>query len=103
MMTQEAVQVQEKVTVKDLNVYYYAFHALKNASLNVPEHRVTALIGPSGCGKSTFLRALNRMHDLTLGARVTGSVTIDGEDIYAPGVNPVMVRYNVGMVFQRPN
>jgi len=100
---QEEVAIREKVAVKDLNVYYYAFHALKDASLAMPEQRVTALIGPSGCGKSTFLRALNRMHDLTLGARVTGSVEVDGEDIYAPAVNPVMVRYRIGMVFQRPN
>ena len=103
MIMQEEVAIREKVAVKDLNVYYYAFHALRDASLAMPEQRVTALIGPSGCGKSTFLRALNRMHDLTLGARVTGSVEVDGEDIYAPAVNPVMVRYRIGMVFQRPN
>ena len=62
-----------------------------------------ALIGPSGCGKSTFIRALNRMHDLTPGARVVGSVLLDGDDIYAPGVDPVTIRHRIGMVFQRPN
>jgi phosphate transport system ATP-binding protein len=67
------------------------------------ENSVTALIGPSGCGKSTFLRALDRMHDLTPGARVTGQILLDGEDIYAPGSDPVVIRHRIGMVFQRPN
>jgi phosphate transport system ATP-binding protein len=92
-----------KMKIDDLNVYYGAFHALKHANLNVPDRHVMALIGPSGCGKSTFLRALNRMHDLTPGARVTGTVTLDGNDIYAPGIDPVTVRHRIGMVFQRPN
>jgi phosphate transport system ATP-binding protein len=95
--------VTVKVDVEDLNVYYGAFHAMKNAQLRVSERRVTALIGPSGCGKSTFLRALNRMHDLTPGARVTGSVSLDGMNIYDPSVDPVVVRHRIGMVFQRPN
>lgn len=95
--------IEPKVEVRDLNVYYGSFHALKDASLDVEQHQVTALIGPSGCGKSTFLRALNRMHDLTPGARVTGTVLLDGADIYAPSVNPVRIRRRVGMVFQRPN
>ena len=69
----------------------------------MPENRVTALIGPSGCGKSTFIRAFNRMHDLTPGARVEGHVLLDGQDIYAPDVDPVTIRHRVGMVFQRPN
>jgi phosphate transport system ATP-binding protein len=89
--------------IDDLNVYYGAFHAIKHANLDVPDRHVMALIGPSGCGKSTFLRALNRMHDLTPGARVTGTVTLDGNDIYAPGIDPVTVRHRIGMVFQRPN
>jgi phosphate transport system ATP-binding protein len=93
----------DKVTVKDMDIFYGAFHAIKRASLNIPEKRVMALIGPSGCGKSTFLRALNRMHDLTPGARVTGSVTLDGVNMYAPDVDPVVVRHRIGMVFQRPN
>ena len=92
-----------KLEVSDLNVYYGAFRAIKDASLAVPEKRVTALIGPSGCGKSTFVRALNRMHDLMPGVRVKGRVLLDGEDIYAPGVDPVEIRYRIGMVFQRPN
>jgi phosphate transport system ATP-binding protein len=92
-----------KVDVDDMDVYYGSFHAIKNASLDVPEHRVMALIGPSGCGKSTFLRALNRMHDLTPGAKVTGHVTLDGVDIYGPTMDPVSIRHRIGMVFQRPN
>jgi phosphate transport system ATP-binding protein len=101
------VDVQDATTVKvdieDLNVYYGAFHAMKNANLEVAQQRVTALIGPSGCGKSTFLRALNRMHDLTPGARVTGKVELDGMNIYDSAVDPVVVRHRIGMVFQRPN
>jgi phosphate transport system ATP-binding protein len=92
-----------KMKAADLNVYYGAFHALKHADLDIPKGHVMALIGPSGCGKSTFLRALNRMHELTLGARVTGTVTLDGQDIYGRGVDPVTVRHRIGMVFQRPN
>jgi phosphate transport system ATP-binding protein len=92
-----------KLKVANMDVYYGSFHAIKHADLDVPKCRVTALIGPSGCGKSTFLRALNRMHDLTPGARVTGEVTLDGTDIYAPAIDPVMVRHRIGMVFQRPN
>jgi phosphate transport system ATP-binding protein len=93
----------EKMRIEGLNVFYGSFHALKNAALSVAENKVTALIGPSGCGKSTFLRALNRMHDLTPGARVTGSVVLDGQDIYAPSIDAVTIRHRIGMVFQRPN
>ncbi|HEX6797625.1 MAG TPA: phosphate ABC transporter ATP-binding protein PstB [Ktedonobacterales bacterium] len=92
-----------KLQIGDLNVFYGAHHALRDVSMLVPERQVTALMGPSGCGKSTFLRALNRMHDLTPTARVTGVVRLDGEDIYAPGVDVVRVRQRVGMVFQRAN
>ena len=92
-----------KLRVENMDVHYGTFHAIKNASLAVPVNRVMALIGPSGCGKSTFIRALNRMHDLTPGARVTGHVLLDDRDIYAPDVDPVTVRYRIGMVFQRPN
>jgi phosphate transport system ATP-binding protein len=95
--------MEAKLCVDSLDVYYGSFHAIKSASLRVGENCVTALIGPSGCGKSTFIRALNRMHDLTPGARVSGTVLLDGEDIYAPDVDPVTVRYRIGMVFQRPN
>jgi len=92
-----------KLQVEDLDVFYGPFQAIKNASLDVPENRVTALIGPSGCGKSTFIRALNRMHDLQPDVKVDGRVILDGEDIYAPGVDPVAIRHRIGMVFQRPN
>jgi len=92
-----------KLEARDLNIYYGNFHAIKNAQLSVPEHTVQALIGPSGCGKSTFLRALNRMHDLTPEARVDGHVFLDGEDIYAGNVDAVTIRHRIGMVFQRPN
>src|SRR5690348_683483 len=98
-----AVSTEAKIDVEKLDVYYGAFHAIKGASLKVPANRVMALIGPSGCGKSTFIRALNRMHDLTPGARVEGSVKLDDRDIYGPDVDPVTVRYRIGMVFQRPN
>ena len=93
----------DKMKATDLNIYYGSFQAIKNAQLSVPDRKVMALIGPSGCGKSTFLRSLNRMHDLTPGARVEGSVTLDGNDIYGEGVDPVTVRHRIGMVFQRPN
>jgi len=98
-----SVGTKEKLKAEHLKIFYGSFQAIKDASLNMRAQSVTALIGPSGCGKSTFLRALNRMHDLTPGARVDGSVTLDGEDIYAPGADPVVIRHRIGMVFQRPN
>ena len=97
------VATAAKLCVEDLNVYYGEFQAIKDATMRVPENCVMALIGPSGCGKSTFIRALNRMHDLTPGARVEGCVTLDGSNIYAGDVDPVSIRHRVGMVFQRPN
>ncbi|MDP9110289.1 MAG: phosphate ABC transporter ATP-binding protein PstB [Candidatus Eremiobacteraeota bacterium] len=97
------IPTSTKLEVRNVNVYYGEFQAIKNAQLSVPANRVMALIGPSGCGKSTFIRALNRMHDLTPEARVVGQVLLDNEDIYASGVDPVMVRHRIGMVFQRPN
>jgi phosphate transport system ATP-binding protein len=95
--------VANKITVQSLNGYYGPFHALKNVALDVQENEILALIGPSGCGKSTFLRCLNRMNDLIDGFRVTGSIRLDGEDINASDVDPVVLRTRVGMVFQRPN
>ena len=95
--------VADKMKIENLDIFYGSFQAMKKANLDVPDRRVMALIGPSGCGKSTFLRALNRMHDLTPGARVEGKVTLDGVDIYAPSIDPVTVRHRIGMVFQRPN
>ncbi|WP_083760150.1 phosphate ABC transporter ATP-binding protein PstB [Rubrobacter xylanophilus] len=91
------------MTVEHLNMYYGSFMALKDVSMVIRKNRITALIGPSGCGKSTFIRSLNRMHEIVPGARVEGRVTLDGEDIYAPEVDPVRVRRRVGMVFQKPN
>jgi len=88
---------------RNLDFYYGSFRALKDINLDIKEKRITALIGPSGCGKSTFLRSLNRMNDLIPGVRVSGTVSLDGENIYDPKVNPVTLRQRVGMVFQRPN
>ena len=93
----------KRLDIKDLNIYYGNFHAVKDVSLEVPPRSITAFIGPSGCGKSTVLRTLNRMHEVTPGAYAVGSVLLDGEDIYARDVDPVSVRATIGMVFQRPN
>jgi phosphate transport system ATP-binding protein len=90
-----------KVSIRDLNFFYGNAQAVHGVSLHVPERVVMAFIGPSGCGKSTVLRTLNRMNDTIPGTRVEGSVIIDGEDIYAPGVDVVRVRRKVGMVFQK--
>jgi phosphate transport system ATP-binding protein len=93
----------KSIHVSDLNIYYGDFLAVEGVSMTIPARSVTALIGPSGCGKSTFLRSLNRMHEVIPGARVEGKVVIDGQDLYAPEVDPVQVRRQIGMVFQRPN
>jgi phosphate ABC transporter, ATP-binding protein len=95
--------VPHGIQVKDLNVYYGDFRAVADVGMEIPAGSVTALIGPSGCGKSTFLRTLNRMHEVIPGARVVGRVEVGGVDLYARGVDPVAVRREVGMVFQRPN
>jgi phosphate transport system ATP-binding protein len=95
--------VSKRIEVNDLNVYYSDFLAVEGVSITIEPRTVTALIGPSGCGKSTFLRTLNRMHEVIPGGHVTGEVIIDGNDLYAPGVDPVLVRRQVGMVFQRAN
>lgn len=92
-----------RIEVNDLNVYYGKFLAVENVNLTIEPRSVTAFIGPSGCGKTTFLRTLNRMHEVIPGARAEGEVIIDGNNLYAPGVDPVLVRRQVGMVFQRPN
>ena len=92
-----------KMLTRDLNLYYADYQALKDINLEIETNRITALIGPSGCGKSTFLRVLNRMNDLIEGVRIEGSVFLDKEDIYSPGVDVVALRKRVGMVFQRPN
>ena len=92
-----------RLRVEGLNVYYGKLLAVKNVTLSIKTRQVTAIIGPSGCGKSTFIRCLNRLHELTPGARVEGKILLDGEDLYGPGVDPVEVRRKVGMVFQKPN
>ncbi len=92
-----------RIVVENLNIYYKDFLAVKDVNMVIEPRSVTALIGPSGCGKSTFIRSLNRMHEVIDGAHVKGSVYVDGEDLYGPGVDPVAVRRKVGMVFQRPN
>ena len=93
----------KSLTIEDLNVYYGDFHAVQDVSLKIAPKSVTAFIGPSGCGKSTVLRTLNRMHEVVPGARVDGTVLVDGVDLYDPAVDPVAVRRQIGMVFQRPN
>jgi len=95
--------MSKRIVVNDLNVYYGDFLAVADVDIKIEPRTVTAFIGPSGCGKSTFLRTLNRMHEVIPGARVEGTVLLDGEDLYAPGVDPVLVRRSVGMVFQRAN
>ena len=91
------------VVAEDVNVYYGNNHAIRNVSLEIGKKEVIALIGPSGCGKSTFLRCLNRMNDSIESARVTGKITLDGEDVYRKEQDPVALRARVGMVFQKPN
>ncbi|WP_336715872.1 phosphate ABC transporter ATP-binding protein PstB [Arthrobacter sp. USHLN218] len=95
--------MSKRIDVNDLNVYYGNFLAVEGVNINIDAKSVTAFIGPSGCGKSTFLRTLNRMHEVLPGARVEGEVLLDGEDLYGSGVDPVTVRSQIGMVFQRPN
>jgi phosphate transport system ATP-binding protein len=95
--------MKPKVEVRSLNAWFKANHALRNVSLTVPANTVLAIIGPSGCGKTTFVRCLNRMHELVPGARQSGNVLVDGQDLHARRVDPVDLRRRVGMVFQRPN
>ena len=92
-----------KISTRNVNVYYVDKQAINDVSIDVDRENVTAFIGPSGCGKSTFLRSLNRMNDTVAGARVEGQILLDGEDIYASGMDVVQLRARVGMVFQKPN
>ena len=92
-----------KISVRDLNLYYGSNHALKSVNMDIKPNAVTAFIGPSGCGKSTFLKTLNRMNDLVENCKIDGEVFLDGENIYAPGVDTTILRKKVGMVFQQPN
>ena len=92
-----------KVLIENLAVAYNGKKAIKNINMKIPDKAVTALIGPSGCGKTTLLRTINRMHDLTKGAEVTGKIIIDGENVYDSYINPILQRRKIGMVFQKPN
>ncbi|MGC4110461.1 MAG: phosphate ABC transporter ATP-binding protein PstB [Nocardioides sp.] len=93
----------KSIDVSDLDIYYGDFLAVEGVTMTVKSKSVTAFIGPSGCGKSTVLRSLNRMHEVIPGARVEGKVVVDGQSLYDPNVDPVAVRRQIGMVFQRPN
>src|SRR6516225_1513512 len=101
MMEQKPITTA--LAVRNLSVFFGANEVLKNVSMDIAPRAVTAIIGPSGCGKSTFLRALNRMHELNVEARMTGEIRLFGDDIYARAVEPVVVRRRVGMVFQKSN
>jgi len=92
-----------KLEARAVSAWFGKKQALDHVSLSVPDRKVTAIIGPSGCGKSTLVRTMNRMHELVRGARIEGQVVVDGQDIYASGVDPVLVRRRIGMVFQKPN
>ena len=94
---------QSAITVSDFNFWYGDFHALTDVNLNIAKNKITAFIGPSGCGKSTVLRTLDRMHEIIPGAHVEGEVLLEGKNLYDKDVDPVAVRRDVGMVFQRPN
>lgn len=101
---QSAPAVTESALIaQNFNFWYGDFHALTDVKLNIAKNKITAFIGPSGCGKSTFLRCMNRMNDLIEGTRIEGTMTLDGSDIYAEGVDPVDLRRRVGMIFQQPN
>jgi phosphate transport system ATP-binding protein len=95
--------VAKAIEAKDLNIYYGSFRAVEGVNMTIRPRMVTALIGPSGCGKSTFLRSINRMHEVIPGAYVEGKLELDGQNLYGAGIDPVNVRRQIGMVFQRPN
>lgn len=95
--------MSKRVDITDLDVFYGKFQAVAGVSLEIPPKSVTAFIGPSGCGKSTLLRTINRMHEMTPGASIDGTITLDGRDLYDSAIDPVEVRRQIGMVFQRPN
>jgi len=103
MKTNTNPQLDTKISIRDLKLWYGAFEALHGIDLDIYSGKVTAFIGPSGCGKSTFLRTLNRMNDRIPSCRVEGKVLLEGQDIYAPEVDVVQLRSHVGMVFQKPN
>lgn len=92
-----------KIAMRNLDLYYGNFQALKGLNMEIPANQITAFIGPSGCGKSTCIKTINRMNDLVAGCRITGKVSIDGEDIYDPRTDVTLLRKRAGMVFQKPN
>jgi phosphate transport system ATP-binding protein len=96
-------KAEPKMLAEELHAWFGVTEVLKGITLPLLERKVTAIIGPSGCGKSTFIRCLNRMHEVVPGARARGQVLLDGQDVYAPGIDPVRLRRRVGMVFQKPN
>lgn len=102
MIKKEKEREAIKFDVRDLNLYYGDFHALKNINMQIPEHEITAFIGPSGCGKSTFLKTINRMNDLVENVKIEGNILLDGVDIYSD-IDVIKLRQRVGMVFQQPN
>ena len=102
-MTTPAPHQQTIIRAQNLTVHYGPKQAITNVTINIPSRQITAIIGPSGCGKSTLLRSFNRMNDLIPTARITGQVIFQNQNIYAPGVDPAEIRYQIGMVFQRPN
>ena len=103
MTTETQAPTHVALSIRNLSAYYSRFRALKDVTFDIPRNKVTALIGPSGCGKSTLLRCFNRMNELVPGARVEGGVMFNTENIYGPNVDPTVVRYRIGMVFQKPN
>ena len=102
-MQVDSVPAASAMDVRGLSAWYGRFQAIRSISLHFPRQSISAIIGPSGCGKSTLIRCLNRMHEVAPGARAEGEVLLDGQDIYAAEVDPVLVRRRVGMVFQKPN
>ena len=94
--------MESKISIRNMDLYYGEFQALKNVNLEILPNEITAFIGPSGCGKSTLLKSLNRMNDLVEGCKITGQITLDGEDIYG-NMDVSLLRKRVGMVFQKPN
>lgn len=102
-MTMATPETDYVLETRQLGVYYGEFLAVTDVNINIPRHRITAIIGPSGCGKSTLLRAFNRMNELVPGTHIRGQVLFDGQDLYAGDVDPVEARYRIGMVFQKAN
>jgi phosphate transport system ATP-binding protein len=102
-LVEDMASLPKAVSLRDVNLYYGSFRAVKDVTIDIPSNRITALIGPSGCGKSTLIRSINRMNDLIPSARVEGKMLFGGEDLYADYVDPVEVRRRIGIVFQKPN